>query len=200
MPRPPFILSREAERAAIDRVIRDPTKQRLLYEMVDAVLRISELGTVSRSDLASILAGLEVKDEGVWGRATGWLAKLHAFSPDLSATVDELAHHRNAVVRFNLCASLDQFPAEVAIPHLRRFLSDRSARVRGAVLNVAVKAGYRQLIPDFEAFLAEESDAERQQDIRQAIALLRNESFVRDGWQVRRLPNGDIESTPLINS
>ena len=79
MPRPPFILSRETERAAIDRVIRAPTKRQMLYDMVDAILRVREAGTVSRADVAPILAGFEATDEAVWSRAAGWLAKLHAF-------------------------------------------------------------------------------------------------------------------------
>ena len=193
MARPPFILSRETERAAIDQVIRDPAKRQLLYDMVDAVLRVRESGTVSAVELAPILAGFEATDEAVWSRAAGWLAKLHAFAPELSACLEELSRHRRAVVRFHLCASLDEFPKEIAIAYLRRFLSDRSARIRGTVPNVAVKAGYRELIPDFETLLAVERDSERRTDLRQAIALLQGQSFERDGWQVRKLANGNIE-------
>ena len=196
MPRPPFILSRETECAAIDRVIRDPRKRQLLYEMVDAVLRVRESGAVTAAEVAPILAGFEATDEAVWSRAAGWLALLHEFAPELSAALERLAQHRSAVVRFNLCASLDRFPVEVAVPHLRRFLRDRSARIRGTVPNIAVKAGYRELIPDFEVSLKEERDSERQQDLKQAIALLRGETFQRDGWQVRRLANGNIEYSP----
>ena len=96
-------------------------------------------------------------------------------------------------MRFNLCASLDHFPREIAVAHLRQFLNDRSARVRGTVPNIAVKAGYQELIPDFEALLVGESDSERRTDLEQAIALLRGQTFERDGWQVRKLANGDIE-------
>jgi HEAT repeat protein len=193
MPRPPFILSRESERAAIDRVIRDPAKRQMLYEMVDAVLRVRESGVVTPSYIAPILVGFEATDEAVWSRAAGWLAKLHAFDSALSTSLDELSRHRSAAVRFNLCASLDRFPKEIAVAHLRRFLSDKSARIRGTVPNVAVKAGYQELIPEFETLLAEESDGERRTDLEQAIALLRGQTFERDGYQVRRLANGDIE-------
>ena len=65
--------------------------------------------------------------------------------------------------------------------------------MRGTVLNVAVVASFRELVPDFEALLVDERDAERQQDIRQAIALLQGQSFTRDGWVVRKLATGDIE-------
>ena len=196
MPRPPFILSRETERAAIDRIIRDPGKRQMLYNMVDAVLRVRESGTVSPTEVAPILAGFEATDEAVWSRAAGWLAKLSAFAPELSAPLEELSRHRSADVRFNLCASLDRFPKEIAVAYLRRFLTDRSARIRGTVPNVAVKAGYAELIPDFETLLAEERDSERQLDLRQAIALLQGQTFERDGWQVRKLANGNIEYSP----
>jgi len=196
MSRRPFILSRETERSAIDRVIRDPAKRQLLYRMVDAVVRVRESGVVSPAELAPIVEGLEATDEAVWSRAAGWLAKLHAFSPSISATVDALAKSRSATMRFNLCASLHRFPPELAVPHLRQFLTDRSARVRGTALTVAVRADYTQLIPDFEVSLENERDAERQQDIRQAIALLRGESFARKGWIVRKLPDGGIEYSP----
>jgi len=79
---------------------------------------------------------------------------------------------------------------------LRRFLRDKSARIRGTVPNVAVKAGYREMIPDFETLLAEERDSERQLDLRQAISLLQGQTFERDGWQVRKLANGNIEYSP----
>jgi HEAT repeat protein len=193
MPRPPFILSRETERAAIDRVIRDPAKRQMLYDMVDAILRVRESGAVTASDVAPIVAGFEATDEAVWSRAAGWLAKLHAFEPALSTSLEELSRHRSSVVRFNLCASLDCFPKEIAVAHLRHFLSDKSARIRGSVPNIAVKMGYQELVPDFEALLAEESDEERRTDLAQAIALLRGQTFERDGCQVRRLANGDIK-------
>jgi len=193
MPRPPFILSRETERAAIDRVIRDSAKRQMLYDMVDAVLRVRETGKITPADLAPILGGFEATDEAVWSRAAGWLAKLCAFAPEPLASLEELSRHKRAVVRFNLCASLDHFPREIAVAHLRQFLNDRSARVRGTVPNIAVKVGYQELIPDFEALLVGESDSERRTDLEQAIALLRGQTFERDGWQVRKLANGDIE-------
>jgi hypothetical protein len=193
MPRLPFILSPETERAAIDRVIRDPAKRQMLYDMVEAVLRVRKTGTVSPADVAPVLAGFEATDEAVWSRAAGWLAKLQAFTPELSASVEELSRHRSAVVRFNLCASLDEFPKELAVAYLRKFLTDKSAKIRGTVLNVAVKAGYAELIPDFETLLAKERDSERQLDLKQTIALLQGQTFERDGCQIRRLANGDIE-------
>jgi hypothetical protein len=193
MPRPPFIFARETERTAIDRAVRDPIKRQMLYDMVDAVLRVRELGVVSPAEIAPILAGFEATDEAVWGRAAGWLSKLHGFAPQLSTTLEELAGHRSANVRFHLCASLDEFPADVAILHLRRFLTDRSARIRGTVINVAIKAGYRELIPDFKALLKKERDSEQQENLREAIALLQGKSFTRDGWTERKLANGDLE-------
>jgi hypothetical protein len=197
MARPPFILSRESECAAIDRAVRDPVKRQMLYKMVDAVLRVVESGAVSSGELSLILAGLEVTDEAVWSRAAGWLAKLHAFKPELSATLHELSRHRSATVRGHLCACLNYFSKEIAVKYLRGFLCDRSARIRGTVRNVAIAAGYRELIPDFEAMLAEESDLTRRKDWEEAIALLRGESFARDGWIVRKLPNGDVEYSQL---
>ena len=193
MPRPPFILSRETERAAIDRAVRDPVKRRMLYDIVDVVLRVHDSGTVAASDLSPILVGFEATDEAVWSRAAGWLAKLYVFEPRLATVLEQLAAHRSAVVRGHLCACLDYFPAEIAISHLRRFLSDRSARIRGTVTNVAVKGRYRELIPDFETALKNERDAERCEDLKQAIALLQGETFQRDGWQIRLLASGDLE-------
>lgn len=197
MPRPPFILSRETERAAIDRSVRDPRKRQMLYDMVDAVLRVRESGAVSPAEVAPILAGFKATDEAVWSPAAGWLAKLHAFAPELSACLEELARDRSAAVRFNLCASLDRFPAEVAVPFLRRFLTDKSARVRGTVLGLAMKEGYLQLIPDFEALLAQAHDTEEQKDLQQAIALAKGQTFTRDGVRIRKLPDGGIEYEKL---
>ena len=196
MPRLPFTLSRETERAAIDRVVRDPTRRRMLYDMVDAVLRVRETSTVSPAELAPILAGFEAKDEAVWARAARWLAKLHAFSPQLSV-LEALFHHRSAHVRGHLCACLDYFPREIAMAYLRRFLTDRSARIRGTVQSVAVKAGYGELIPDFEAILVRERDRELRTDLKQTIALLRGQPFPRDGWRIRKLASGDIEHSQL---
>ena len=192
MPHPPFIFSRETERNAIDRSVRDPAKRQILYDMVDAVLRVRETGAVSPAEVAPILAGFEATDQAVWSRAAGWLAKLHAFAPELSATLEELSRHRSAVVRFHLCACLNYFQREIAIAYLRRFLQDKSARIRGTVPNLAVAAGYAELIPDFEAMLATERDPERRTDLEQAIALLRGQTFERDGWQVRKLASGDL--------
>jgi hypothetical protein len=188
----PFILSREAERAAIDHAIRDSKKRQMLYDMVDAVLRVRETRTVSPLELAPILGGFEATDEAVWGRAAGWLAKLHTFSPQ-PAALEELFHHRSANVRGHLCACLDDFPRETAVIYLRRFLTDKSARIRGTVQSVAVKAGYSELIPDFEAILATKREREHRVDLKQTIALLRGQTFARDGWRVRRLASGDIE-------
>ena len=193
MPRPPFVSARETERAAIDRATPDPAKRQMLYNMVDAVLRVRETGTVSPAEVAPIVAGFEATDEAVWGRAAGWLAKLHAFAPELSVCLEELARHRSAVVRLHLCACLDKFQKEIAIAYLRRFLSDRSVNIRGTVPNVAVKAGYRELIPDFEIALSAERNRERRENLRQAIALLQGRTFERDGWQVRKLADGSIE-------
>jgi hypothetical protein len=193
MSRPPFIFAQETERTAIDRAVRDPIKRQMLYDMVDAVLRVRESSVVSPAELGPILTGFEATDEAVWGRAAGWLAKLYGFAPELSRTLEELAGHRSAVVRFNFCASLDEFSADVAVLHLRRFLADRSARIRGTVINIAIKAGYRELIPDFKALLKKERNSAQQENLREAIALLQGKSFVRDGWRVRKLANGDLE-------
>jgi hypothetical protein len=197
MPRPPFIQSRETERAAVDQLTRDPAKRQLLYGMIDAVLRIRESGTASQADLLPILRGFEAGEEAVWSSAGGWLAKLHAFAPELSSVLDHLAHHKNATVRRNLCASLNRFPPDVALSHLKRFLTDRSRRVRGFALGVSLRAGYRQLIPDFEAQLERTTDADEREDIEQAIALLRGETFTRDGMKIRRLDNGDLDCAPV---
>jgi hypothetical protein len=189
----PFAFSRETERAAIDRGIRDATKRQMAYEMVDAVLRVRESGAVTLADLAPIRAGLEASDEAVWGRAVGWLAKLHAFAPKLSEMLDEVVKDGSAAVRFHLCASLDRFPDDVAVPLLRQFLRDRSAKVRGTVMTVATKAHYRELLPDFETLLKQERDGEMRKNLQQALALLNGKSFTRDGMLIRRLKNGDIE-------
>jgi HEAT repeat protein len=92
-----------------------------------------------------------------------------------------------------LCASLDRFPQEIALRYLRRFLRDKSERVRGTVVNVAVKAGYVDLIPDFEALLKQPIESEHQEALKEAVALLRGETYKGDGWQARKLSDGSIE-------
>jgi hypothetical protein len=193
MQRKPFILSREAERATVDRGVRDPKKRQLLYEMIDAVLRVCETEKISESEIRPILAGFDVTDEAVWSRAAGWLAKVHAYSPDVSAILDQLAAHSNATVRWRFCASLGRFPKDTAIPFLKRFLRDRSNRIRGTVTTVTTAKDYKEMITDFESMLKEEENEEQRVELRQAIALLRGETFERDGMLVKRLPNGDLE-------
>jgi hypothetical protein len=193
MPKLPFIFSRETEYNAIDSYVRDPAKRLLLRQMVDAVLRVRETGAVTPAELTPILAGFEAKNESVWSNAAGWLAKLQGFAPELAPALEELSRHPSAAVRFRLCASLDRFPPEVAVPHLRTLLADRSARVRGTAVNVAVSQGWHQLIPDLEARLAQERNAERRLDLQQAIALLQGKTFTHGNTQVRKLPGGDLE-------
>ena len=197
MARPPFVLSRETEQAAINHAVRDAAKRKLLCEIVDLMLRVRESGKVSAADLAPIRAGFEASDEAVWSRAAGWLAKLCAFAPELSTVVEELSRHRSANVRFHLCASLDEFPRDVAVPYLRQFLNDASGRVRGTVPNLAVKARYSELLPDFERLLNQPKWKNQQEELKEAIALLRGEIYVRaDGWKSRKLPDGGIEFSP----
>ena len=194
MGRLPFIFPRETERAAIDRVFRDARKRQMLYDMIDAVLRVRESGIVSDRELSPILIGFEATDEGIWGRAAGWLAKLYGFSPnDVTPTLQQLANDSRYLVRFHLCACLDKFPRDIAIQYLRGFLIDKSAQIRGTVVNVAVKAGYSELIPDFKTLLATERDDEQREDLRQALALLRGKTFKREGAHIRKLADGSIE-------
>jgi len=106
MPGPLFILSREKERAAIDRVTFDPAGRELLYEMIEAVWKARESGRVTDLELIPIRKGFLAPEEGIWSRAGGWLAKLVNFAPELVYVVDDLAAHRSEAVRCRLCASL----------------------------------------------------------------------------------------------
>jgi hypothetical protein len=197
MSRPPFIFSRETERAAIDRAVRDPVKRELLYAMVDAVLRVRETSTITPTEMAPIIAAFKAADEALWGRAARWLAKLHAFLPSVATTIEALSQDRDATVRWHLCASLNLFPADLAVPFLRRFLSDKSARVRSTVLTIAVVGDFRALLPDLESWLLLEKKTETREDINEAIALLRDGKHIRDGTEIRRLPDGQLEYIPL---
>src|SRR5262245_46594374 len=156
MARPPFIFSRETERTHIDRAMRDPAKRALLYEMVDAVLRVNETGKITEAELTPIRAGLQSSDERVWGRAGGWLSKLHTYAPETASAIDELASHRSAHVRFRLCGSLSErrFADSFVLPLLRRFLNDRSARVRDMAVGVCLRRQLKELLPELEAMLA----------------------------------------------
>ena len=198
MPRPPFILSRETERAAIDRVIRDAAKRQLLYDMVDAVLRIRESGKVTEAELASIRAGFDSPDEAVWDRAGGWLAKIVAFAPETVSVVEELASHRSAGVRFRMCASLSdsRFSDAVVLPLLRRLIIDRSEKVRDMVAGVCLRRQITNLLPELESELAAEREPRRRRDLERTIALVKGEEYVEPGggYITRRTANGGIES------
>ena len=194
MGRLPFIFSKETERAAIDRVVRNAKKRALLYEMVDVVLRVRETGQVSPEEIGPVLAGLEATDEAVFARAAGWLAKLHRFEPKLGECLDRLASDKRVVVRRNLCACLNYFPKEIAVPLLRKFVRDSNARVRGTARAVAVQMGLRELIPDFKARSNELSKDDEGRHFKQAIKLLEGKTLALKEYRMRRLPNGDIVS------
>lgn len=200
MPCPPFILSRETERAAIDRVIRDPAKRQLLYDMVDAVLRVRESGKVTEAELVPIRAGFDSPNEGVWGRAGGWLAKIVAFAPETVSLVQGLASHRSAGVRFRLCASLSEsrFSDAVVLPLLRRLLTDRSKRVRDTAAGVCLRRQITDLLPELESELAGEREPGRRHDLERAIALIKGEAYVEatGRYITRRTADGNIESSP----
>jgi hypothetical protein len=194
MPPRPFIFSRETERAAIDRAIRDPAKRQALYEIVDAVLRVNQTGLVTQADLAPVAAGFEFTAESVWSRAASWLAKLHAFDPAVIVALDDLSRHTSDTVRLNLCRSLDRFPKPVTLPLLQRLLDDNSAKVRHAALGVAMLKNVVEFLPALRTRRAGRISAAESRSLDEAIAWLERKSHKLDGVEVRQLPNGDIES------
>jgi hypothetical protein len=179
MPRPLFILSRERERAAIDGVTFDPVKRELLYQMVEAVWTVRETGKFTEAELAPIRAGFLAPEESVWSRAGGWLAKLVEFAPELTRVVDELAGHRNELVRTRLCAVLAdrRFPDILIWPRLKRFLTDRSELVRDMAVRVCIKRQGIKMVPALEAALEAEQDPQRQDRLKMAIALIKGEPY-----------------------
>ncbi len=192
MPKPLFILSREKERAVIDRATFDPASRELLYDMVDAVWTVRESGQVSDLELVAIRKGFLATEEGVWGRAGGWLAKLVEFAPELIAVVDELATHRNEAVRCRICASLtDRHYADILVwPRLKRLLADRSELVREMAVRVCLKRQNPRMLPALEAALDEETDTERRERLKMAIALIKGEPYWLTGKK-RKPPTGD---------
>jgi hypothetical protein len=190
MPKLPFAFIRETERAAIERAIRDPAKRQLCYDMVDAVLRVRETARVTEAELAPIIEGLAASSEAVWDRARGWLAKLHGFDPSLSTAIERLANDPRATVRWHLCAGLKKFPRELSTRLLRQFLSDRGAKIRGTAVTATIAGNHYELLPDLNTLLANEANPERQEDLKEAIALLEKHSHVRDGMEVRRIKDG----------
>lgn len=179
MPKALFILSREKERGAIDRATFDPAGRELLYEMIEAVWRVRESGNVTDLELAPIRKGFLAPEEGIWGRAGGWLAKLVDFAPETIAAVDDLAMHRNEAVRCRLCATLtDKHYADNPVwPRLKRFLADRSDSVREMAVRVCIKRQSPRMLPPLEAALEEEQDQERRERIKMAIALIKGEPY-----------------------
>ena len=192
MPKPLFILSREKERAVIDRVTFDHASRELLYDMVDAVWTVRESGQVSDLELAPIRKGFLATEEGVWGRAGAWLAKLVDFAPELISVVDELATHRNEVVRSRICATLtDRHYADALVwPRLKRFLADRSELVREMAVRVCIKRQNPRMLPPLEAALDAEEDTERRERLKMAIALIKGEPYWLTGKK-RRPPADD---------
>lgn len=179
MPRPLFILSREKERADIDRVTFDPAKRELLYQMIEAVWSVREKGQVTEVELSPIRRGFAVPEEGVWSRAGGWLAKLVDFAPELTAVVDELAAHRNEEIRCRLCATLTDrhYPDAFIWPRLKRFLTDRSDMVRDMAVRVCIKRQGTKMVPALEAALDAEQDDGRRNRLKMALALIRGEPY-----------------------
>jgi len=97
-------------------------------------------------------------------------------------------------IRLNLCSSLDRFPKTIAISFFRRFLTDKSWRVQQAVLGIALRHQYTELIPDVQARLKTESKPDRRRNLRETIEWLQSKSFKLDGLKVRQHANGDIEA------
>lgn len=187
MPKPLFILSREKERAVIDRVTFDQASRELLYDMVDAIWTVRESGQVSDLELVPIRKGFLATEEGIWGRAGAWLAKLVEFAPELISVVDELATHRNEAVRCRICATLtDRHYADVLVwPRLKRFLADKSEMVREMAVRVCIKRQNPRMLPALQAALEEETDTERRERVKMAIALIKGEPYWLNGkiWQ-----------------
>jgi len=153
-----FILSREKERAAIDRVTSNPARQELLYKMVDAVWRVRETGSVTEEELSPIREGFQSDSEIVWSRAAGWLAKLVEFAPEITSVVAELAAHRSPEVRCRLCASLadPRYSDVLILPRLKRLLGDSNDEVRDMAVQICLKRRPAKLLPTLEAALAAE--------------------------------------------
>lgn len=179
MPGPLFILSREKERAAIDRVTYDPAKRALLYQMVEAVWTVRENGKATKKELSPIRAGFLSAEEGIWSRAGGWLAKLVVFDPELMSVVEELATHNNEAIRCRLCGSLidPHFSDALVWPRLKRFLADPSHEVRDMAVRVCIKRKSVKLVPALETALAEAPDVERRKRLQMAIALIKGEPY-----------------------
>jgi hypothetical protein len=183
MPRSLFILSREKERAAVDGATYDPAKRALLYQMVEAVWTVRETGKVTEAELAPIRAGFLVAEESVWSRAGEWLAKLVEFAPEWTPVVDELARHRNELVRTHLCAALTdtRFPEILIWPRLQRLLADPSEKVRDMAVRVCIKRQGVKMVPALEAALDAERDESRRDRLKMAIALIKGEPYWLSG-------------------
>ncbi|HUS35060.1 MAG TPA: HEAT repeat domain-containing protein [Verrucomicrobiae bacterium] len=195
MARLPFILARQSECAAIDRAIKDPGKRQALYDIIDAVLRVNQTQKITPLELAPIIAAFHFTAEPVWSRAASWLAKLHAYDPTtVTPILDQLSTDPSITPRLNLCRSLDRFPTHAALPLLRRYLSDKSARVQDSALGIAMKKRITELLPDLQARLQIETKPDRAQDFQEAINWLQGSACTLKGLPVRQLPNGDIES------
>lgn len=182
MPNSLFILSRDKERAAINRATSSLEKQELLYKMVDAVWQVRETGSVTEAELEPIRAGFLCDDEIVWGRAAGWLAKLVEFAPEITAVVAELSAHRSAAVRYRLCASLNdsRYPDALILPRLKRLLADRDAEVRDMAAQVCLHRRPAKLLPTLEAALGAEQDVSRRRRLKMAIAFIKSEPYWLD--------------------
>jgi hypothetical protein len=179
MPGPLFILSREKERVAIDRVVFDQAKRELLYQMVESVWTVRESGRITEMELAPIRAGFLVTEESVWSRAGHWLAKLVDFLPELTNVVDELATDRNDDVRYRICAMMTDrhFSDALVWPRLKRFLADRNEQVREMAVRVCLKRQHPKLVPALEAALDAERSPERRDRLQMAIALIKGEPY-----------------------
>jgi len=182
MPNSLFILSREKERAAINRATSNLEKQELLYKMVDAVWQVRETGSVTEAELTPIRAGFLSDDEVVWSRAAGWLAKLVEFAPEMTAVVAELSAHRSAEVRYRLCASLNdpRYSDALILPRLKRLLADRNEDVRDMAAQVCLHRRPAKLLPALEAALAAEQDVGRRRRLKMAIAFIKSEPYWLD--------------------
>jgi len=172
-------LSREKERAAIDRAIGDPLKRKYPYLMVDAVWMVRDTGMVTEAELAPIRAAFLERDPDIWRRAGGWLAKLVEFSNEVTGVVDELASHPDEAVRYRLCASLmdPRFPDVLIRQRLRKLLTDPSQMVREMTVTVCLKRPNQKLIPALEAARDVETLPELRQRLAMAITLIKGEPY-----------------------
>jgi hypothetical protein len=193
---PLWSFDRKTEVEAVDRHTRSAKYRQVCYDVIDAVLEIRATGRMTPAHLQTFVRALESPPRAsdiVWSSGAKRLAECAHHFPEAGEALVALGNHRRAGVRLNVLAAVQYGPPrDVALALLRRGIRDEDAKVREQAVTEAWRDGAKEILPDLEERLRVEADEQARESLEFAIAFIREGRAIRNGWETRRMPNGEI--------